>query len=111
MKKIIAPLVLMAMPMIAAAQSIQNILTTVKSMANSIVPLFMVIAVAVFLWGIIRYITSSGDEEKRKSAQGYIIYGLLGMFIMVAFWGIITLVSSSFGISTQPGTITPPNLP
>ncbi len=112
MKKIIISSIALTAPFVAlAAGELQNIVTVLKGLANTIVPLFMVVAVAVFLWGIIRYITSAGDEEKQKSSRNYIIYGLIGIFVMVAFWGIITVVANSFGVGTQPGNIQPPVLP
>lgn len=104
MKKIIIAGLALATPLAAAAATLEDVLATIKRLANTIVPLFMVIAVAVFLWGIIRYITSAGDEEKQKAARGYIIYGLIGIFVMVAFWGIIQVVASTFGVTTG-GTI------
>lgn len=112
MKKIIITSIALATPFTALATGeLQNIVAVLKSLANAIVPLFMVVAVAVFLWGIVRYITAAGDEEKQKAARGWIIYGLIGMFVMVAFWGIITVVASSFGIGTGAGTIVAPTLP
>ncbi len=75
MKKIIISGLALAMPLMAAAADLGSILNTVRDLVDTIVPLFMIVAVAVFLWGIIRYITSSGDEEKQKTARGYIIYG------------------------------------
>lgn len=110
MKKIIISSLALATPFVALAD-LQGIVTTIKSLADSIVPLFMVVAVAVFLWGIVRYITAAGDEEKAKSARGYIIYGLIGIFVMVAFWGIIQVVAGSFSISTEPGQFQAPTLP
>ena len=109
MKKIIAGTLSLAFPLMALAADIQSILRTIRSIVDTIVPLLMVIAVAVFLWGIVKYITSAGDEEKRKAAQGYIIYGLIGLFIMVAFWGLIRVVTGTFGISPG-GTIELPQI-
>ena len=64
------------------------------------------LAFAAFLWGVVKYIFAAGDEEKRKEAKGIIFYGILGMFVLVAFWGIILIVTSTFDISTG-GTIVP----
>lgn len=107
MKKIIISGLALAMPLMAAAADFKSILLTVRDLVNTIIPLFMVVAVAVFLWGIVRYITSAGDEEKQKLARGHIIYGLIGIFVMIAFWGIIQIVASTFGVQTG-GTISPP---
>ncbi len=101
MKKIIISGLGLAMPFVAlAAGELQNIVRTLKSLADAIVPLFMVVAVAVFLWGIIKFITAGGDEEKKTGAKNYIIYGLIGIFVMVAFWGIIQLVAGTFSVQT-----------
>lgn len=107
MKKIIVSSLALALPLAAAAQNLQAIVTTIRNIVNTIIPLFMVVAVAVFLWGIVKYITAAGDEEKAKSARGYIIYGLIGIFVMIAFWGIIQIVASTFGVTTG-GTLPAP---
>ncbi len=109
MKKVLISSLAFAMPMIAFAATLKDIVSTVRDLVNTIVPLFMVVAVAVFLWGIVRYITAAGDAEKAKDAKGYIIYGLIGIFVMVAFWGIVTLVAGTFGVDTG-GTVTFPEL-
>ena len=111
MKKTIIAVSALMTPFMAFAQTtLQTIIQTLRQMANTVVPLFMVIAVAVFLWGIVKYITAAGDEEKSKSAKGYIIYGLIGIFVMVSFWGIIQVFGSTFGFQPGTGTITAPTL-
>ncbi len=111
MKKTIIAVSALMTPFIAFAQTtIQSILLTLRQMANTVVPLFMVIAVAVFLWGIVKYITAAGDEEAAKSARGYIIYGLIGIFVMVSFWGIIQVFGTTFGFTPGQGTITAPSI-
>ncbi len=107
MKKVLISSLAFAMPLMALAETLEDIVSTVRDLVNTIVPLFMVVAVAVFLWGIVKYITAAGDEEKAKSARGYIIYGLIGVFVMVAFWGIIQVVASTFDIETGGDVIAP----
>lgn len=99
----LTPFVLAFMPfaaMAAVSSDLGDIVTTLKSLADAIVPLFMVLAVAVFLWGIVKYITAGGDAAKEQAARGFIIYGLIGIFVLVAFWGIIQIVANTFGITT-----------
>ncbi|MDP3051995.1 MAG: hypothetical protein Q8N42_00645 [bacterium] len=110
MKKFVISSLALAFPLMAAAQTtLENIVATIRGLVDTIIPLFMVIAVAIFLWGIVKYITAAGDEEKAKDARGYIIYGLIGLFVMVAFWGIIRVVASTFGVQ-QGGTIQLPTI-
>jgi TRAP-type C4-dicarboxylate transport system permease small subunit len=84
-----------------------TVLAAIRQLAESIIPVLMIFVVAIFLWGMVKYVTAAGDEEKIKSARGYIIYGLIGIFVMIAFWGIIQVFAETFGISVG-GTIAPP---
>ncbi len=110
MKKIILSVSLFLAPFLVSADAtIDTIVFDLREILDLIVPLLMMLAFATFLWGVVKYIYAAGDEEKRKNAKGIIFYGILGMFVLVAFWGIILIVTSTFGISTG-GTITPPQI-
>lgn len=95
-------------PLLVSAQgTIGGILTTIHNIVNVFIPLLMTIAIAVFLYGIVLYISSGGDAEKEKTARGYIIYGIIGLFVLVAFWGLVTVLANTFGISSGTSPITP----
>lgn len=71
-----------------------------------VIPILMVIATIVFLWGVISYIVSAGSEEKKKTAKTYIAWGLIGLFVMVTMWGIVRAVVYTFdltGLGLPPG--------
>ena len=95
------------LPLLASAATVGGILTTIQGLIQTIIPILMLVAVAVFLYGVLKYITSGGDAEKEKTARGYIIYGIIGLFVMVAFWGLVTVLSDTFGIDEGAQPITP----
>ncbi|MBI2023940.1 hypothetical protein HYT00_00890 [Candidatus Giovannonibacteria bacterium] len=74
------------------AITIYSIVDNVTALLNKIIPLLFFIATIIFLWGVILYILSGGDEEKRKEGRQYIVYGLVGLFVMVAVWGIVNVL-------------------
>lgn len=92
---------------VAEAQTIGSIVSAITGFLRSIIPILFLIATVVFLWGIILFITSGGDEEKRKEGRQYIIFGLIGLFVMVAVWGIVSVLVGFFGF----GGIGAPSLP
>ncbi|MBI2023395.1 hypothetical protein HYT01_02405 [Candidatus Giovannonibacteria bacterium] len=99
-----------ALPFLAFAQNVQSALQTVQTILNAIIPILMILATIVFLWGVIKYITAGGDEEALKTGRSYMIFGLIGLFVMVAVWGIVTLLVNTFGVGGRtiplgPGTI------
>jgi len=103
MKKLI-PLSAYLLPLAALAQgagSIEGAIDQIQGILESIIPLLMVIATIVFLWGVIRYITSAGDESKIEEGRRLIIYGLIGLFVMVAVWGLVQVLVTTFGVGGQ----------
>ena len=106
MRKILISIMAFSAPFaLAAGPTIEGLIGKIRDIMNLINPLLMVIVFAVFLYGIIKFITSAGDENKRKEAKNYIIYGLIGMFVLIAWWGIIQIVLNTFfgGSSGSPG--------
>jgi len=79
-------------------QGLQGILTTnIQPLLNAIVPILITIGVIYFIWGIVQYVIA--DDEKAKDAgKNRMIYGLIGLFVIVTFWGLITVISNTLGV-------------
>lgn len=86
------------LPMIAAGQTVFSILNIFQTILNQIIPILMILATIVFLYGVISYITSGGDEEERANAKWYIIWGLIGLFAMISIWGLVRVLVVTFGV-------------
>jgi hypothetical protein len=82
--------------------------TIVRNILNPAVQVLIAVAVVLFLFGIVKYITSGDDEAKRKEAKNYIIYGIVGLFVMVSVWGLVGILTGTFG--TNQGVPDIPNL-
>lgn len=104
MKKIISlGAVLGAMPMLAfaaAGVSAFSILGNIARLLGYAIPVLITLAVVYFIWGVIQY-TVSTDEEAKKGARSKIINGLIGLFVIVAFWGILSLITTTFGVGPE----------
>jgi len=73
-----------------------------------LVPVLFLAATVVFLWGVTLYITAKGDEEKIREGRKYIIWGLAGLFVMVAIWGIVRVfVFTFFPLGLPPAPALP----
>ena len=107
MKKIISlGVVIGATPLsvLAADSTAFSIIATINQLLSWIIPVLITLAVVYFIWGVIQY-TVSTDEEAKKGARSKIIQGLIGLFVIVAFWGIINLITRTFDVGSE---ITPP---
>ena len=85
----------------AGDDRISRILSLVSYWFVVVATIIIAIGLITFLWGVVQYITAGEDEEGRKSARNMMMYGIIGLFVMVAVWGLVYFVGSVFGI--EPG--------
>jgi|SRR3989338_8686112 len=89
------------LPMLAAAQTVSSLFGAFIDLINKfLIPALFAVAGLFFLWGVFKYITSGGDEEKRAEGQKLIIWGLVGLAIMVGFWGLVNAVIGFFNLQS-----------
>ncbi len=105
MKKTLIASVLAFAPVLAFAQtnftSIQSAINSITVIIADLIPLVIGIAVLVFLWGLISYVTAGGDEEKRDAARNTIIWGIVIIFVMTAVWGFVRILETTFFNNTN----------
>lgn len=63
---------------------------------DSVVPLLVALAVAGFVWGIIKYFLNPDNEEKRKEGKTFMFWGLVTLFVIVSIWGLVAIFSNTF---------------
>ncbi len=96
-------------PLFAYAQTpLATTITNITAVVNMLIPLLLTLAIVMFFWGLVKYIANADDEGAKDSGKTLMIWGMVAIFVMVAFWGIIGYVQSSLGIN---GTVTAPPAP
>ena len=79
-----------------------NLFFIVMDFLSQAVILLVALAVVFFLYGILKYITAGDDEEKRGKMKNVMIYGIIGLFVMISFWGIVNILINTFELDTYP---------
>ncbi len=74
---------------------------------NSIIPLLVSLALAGFVYGIIKYFLSADSEEGRKKGKSFMIWGFVAIFLIVSFWGVVKIFTNTF----DTGNPVVPHLP
>jgi len=65
-----------------------------------IVPLIFALAFLAFIWGIVQgFILNADNDEKRKEAKKFAIYGIVGFFLMLSVWGLVGMLTNTFGFA------------
>ncbi len=98
-----------ALPLVAfaATATVGSILTRIQDTLNVIIPILMILATVVFLWGVIMYVLAAGDADKVKMAKAYILWGLIALFAMVAVWGLVKALVTTFSVGGEVQPLQP----
>lgn len=86
------PQALAAVDMTAFANVLDPILSNI---VWPILELLFGIAIVVFVWGVLQMVIHGDDQDARDKGKKTIVYGTIGLFIMVSAWGIIYIVANT----------------
>lgn len=73
---------------------LQKILDNV---VNPVVILMVALAVLYFIWGVFQFVRNAENPEERKKGGMNMLWGAIGLFIMVSAYGIINLILGTIG--------------
>jgi len=82
---------------IGGGSTIFGIICRVGQILNSIVPILIALGIVFFVWGVITYMMA-GDEEKKKEGRTKIIYGIIGLAVIVSLWGLVGILIRTFDV-------------
>ena len=84
--------------------TISDIFARLTEILNLIIPLLVLLATVIFIWGIVKYITAGGDEQRLEEAKNLIIWGIIALAVMISVWGFVyILIDAIFGTNSLPG--------
>ena len=68
-----------------------------------LIGLLISLATLIFIWGLVEFIHGAGSNPTaRETGKKHMMWGIIGLFIMVFAKAIISLFINSFGIDTAP---------
>ena len=104
MKKIIAFL-LASSPAVVLAQAqitdINTVATKATNIGNMVIGLAISIAVLWIIVNVVRYLIATNDPDKRKEGGQGILYGVIGLFVILSIWGLVAILRNSFRTQDQ----------
>lgn len=73
--------------------------TLANVIVNPLIRLLFAVALVVFLWGVFEYIKDSDSSDGREKGKKHIIWGIIGLLIMVSAYSIINIALETFGLN------------
>jgi len=77
-------------------------------LVNLAIPVAGGIALLVFLWGLVKFISKSGDAKNNAEGKSLMIWGIIALFVMISYMGIIKIFQQTAGL---PQKTTLPYIP
>ena len=102
MKKLIAALAVLAPSVAFAAQPITDVnsLTSkLTGLGNTIIGILIALAVIYIIWRVVQFIITTGDDRKEKGMA--IIWGIVGLAIILSIWGLVNILTGTFTTQNQ----------
>jgi len=84
-------------------RNLTEIIKIFTDIGLKMIPFLGVVAFFVFILGIIKFIKAAGSEKDIKDSKNLIIWGIVGLFILVTIWGIIAFLGGEFGFGGGVG--------
>lgn len=67
-----------------------------------VIPVILSIGFLVFVWGMFKYFIQGGhSDEAQESGKSLIMYAVAGFVVILAFWGIVNLISGGIGLEND----------
>lgn len=63
-----------------------------------VITLLLALAFLVFLYGLFEYVRNAASDQGRETGKQHILYGVIGMFVMLSAYSILALAAGTFGV-------------
>ena len=69
---------------------------------NVLIPFILGIGFLVFVWGMFKFFIYGGaDDDAKSQGKSLMVYATLGFVIIIIFWGVVNLISTSIGLDNE----------
>ena len=92
-----------------AYASVDSFISNVnKLIVNPLIILLFALAIVYFLYGIFQFISNQENEEAKTKGKSHMIWGIIGIVIMMGVFTILNIIMDTFninGINPKEGTV------
>lgn len=88
--------------------NLRDVIFGVGDVVNVLIGIVVALAVLFFLWGLAKFVFHvGGDEGAREEGKKIMLWGVIGLFVMVSVWGLVGFLSDAFFGGTGYGPTQP----
>jgi len=75
---------------------------------NPLILFLFALAIVYFLYGVLGFFINQENEEKKTEGKRHMLWGIIGITIMLGVWTILGMIIKTFniqGINPEQGTV------
>jgi succinate dehydrogenase/fumarate reductase cytochrome b subunit len=92
-----------------ASESLNGFIAHLDSLIiNPLITFLFALAVVFFLYGVFEFIANQENEEKKTAGKQHMLWGIIGITIMLGVFAIMNMLLSTLGITginPEQGTV------
>lgn len=74
-----------------------------NNILSPIIPILVTLALIAFFWGVAKYVIQGAHDEKSlEQGKQIMLWGIIGLFVMVSVWGLVAIVQNTFNLGSAP---------
>ncbi len=101
-KIIIASILLFPSVIFAQTKDLKYLAGEVTNYIQIAIALILSLAVLMFVYNVYKYfISGSDDVSSKKDAGLYVMWSVIGFFVILSFWGLVNILLKSFQLDNQ----------
>lgn len=98
-----------------ASKSINEFIGNVNTLIiNPLIIFLFALALVYFFYGVFEFIVNQNNDEKKTKGKSHMLWGVIGLTIMMGVWAILGIILNTLGITPsqinpEEGTVTLPD--
>ncbi len=78
--------------------TLADVVSHVIGLINTIIPVLFTLALVLFMWTAVRYVTQA--SEGGGEVRGQLLWGIIALFVILSIWGLVNILCYTFlGVS------------
>jgi hypothetical protein len=90
-----------------APRDIADLVKIILDILNPLIVLVAALCLFVFFKGLTIFIAKAGDEKSHGDGKRLMVWGIVALFVMVSFLGLIHMAQQDLGVSSSSHPIIP----
>ena len=80
--------------------NVDSLINKISDWIELLIPIVVSLAILAFLWGIFVYVIAK-DEDAKGRGKNIMIWGVVGIFVMVSVWGLVSFIQTTLDIDSD----------